>query len=397
MKVDTKCIHSGEPEPRIHGAAVMPIFQTATFAFTGAEVGYDGVRYTRCNNNPSQEVVAAKLAALEGTEAALVLGSGMSAIASTLLTLLKAGDHMLIQRAAYGGTYDLVHHQLKDLGISATMIDIAAAADSWQPLLQPNTKVIYVEAISNPLMEVPDLSAVVAFAKRHKLTSVIDATFATPINLQPAVDPGFDVVIHSATKFLNGHSDLIAGVVAGSAEMVNQIKSKANHLGGSLDPHGAFLLHRGVKTLALRVERQNANALMLAAALEQHPQVAAVFYPGLRSAPRYQLVRELFINGGAGGMLAFEPVGGIEAAETVLKNLKLGMVAPSLGGVETLVTRPSTTTHVGLTREQREAIGIGEGLIRVAVGIEDGQDLVDDFMQALDVAAAAAAAKPAAT
>eukprot|EP00879_Flechtneria_rotunda_P021752 GHRR01022936.1.p1 GENE.GHRR01022936.1~~GHRR01022936.1.p1 ORF type:complete len:343 (+),score=118.12 GHRR01022936.1:395-1423(+) len=327
-----------------------------------------------------------------GTEAALVLGSGMAAVTSTLLTLLKAGDHMLIQEAAYGGTFDLVHKEFKDLNITATMIDTSQPSNSWASLLMPNTKVIYVEAISNPLMQVPDLPVVVAFAQQHKLTSVIDATFATPVNLQPAVSPGFDVVIHSATKFLNGHSDIIAGAVAGRSKVISKITGKANHLGGSLDPHAAFLLQRGIKTLALRVERQNANAAALAAALEKHPQVQRVHYPGLQSHERYQLVRELFRKGGAGGMLSFETVGGMQQAEAVVRGLQLGLVAPSLGGVETLVTLPATTSHSGLTAEQRAAIGINDNLIRVAVGIEDTEDLVDDFMRALDATAAEVAA-----
>ncbi|KAF8073052.1 CHR5 [Scenedesmus sp. PABB004] len=391
----------------------------------GVEQDYDSVRYTRCNNNPSQERVAAKMAALEGTPDALVLASGMAAISTTLLTLLRAGDHMLIQEAAYGGTYDFVHSELPPLGISASMIDIAQPPATWAAALRPTTKLIYVEAISNPLMQVPDLPGVVAFAREHGLASVIDATFATPVNLRPAPELGFDVVLHSATKFLNGHSDVIAGarrtqghrqggraawwaggltrraappaaappragVVAGSKALVAKVRSKANHFGGSIDPHAAFLLNRGAKTLALRVERQNANALALATALEAHPQVEVVHYPGLPSHPRAALVAELFR--GAGGMLAFEVKGGVAVADAVLARLRLPLVAPSLGGVESLVTRPATSSHVGLSREQRYAIGITDGLVRVAVGIEDTQDLVDDFMAALDAAAADAGA-----
>eukprot|EP00775_Hariotina_reticulata_P013055 gene13055-13182_t len=419
-KIDTLAVHAGE-EPRFGGSAVTPIFQSATFVFTGEEKDYDSVRYTRCNNNPSQDALASKVAKLEGTEAALVLNSGMSAITSTLLALLRAGDHMLIQEAAYGGTYDLVHKEFQDLNITASMIDISQPADSWKPLLRANTKLIYVEAISNPLMQVPDLPAVVAFARQHQLTSVIDATFATPVNLRPALSPGFDVVIHSATKYLNGHSDLIAGVVAASTEMINkvrdaqtmlgsqqasrapphtpqafglsrQIRGKANHLGGSIDPHAAFLLQRGIKTLAVRVERHNTNAAALAAALSKHPQVSRVFYPGLPDAPRSALVQELFTKGGAGGMLSFEVEGGVDIAEAVTRKLKLALVAPSLGGVESLVTRPATTSHVGLSAEQRAEIGISDSLIRVSTGIEDTDDLVQDFLQALDAAAGGAPA-----
>lgn len=387
MQLDTLCVHAGE-EPRLAGSAVAPIFQSATFVHTGEETSYDAVRYTRCNNNPSQLVVAAKLAALEGTEAALVLSSGMAAISTTLLTLLSAGDHMLIQEAAYGGTFDLVHTELPRLDISATKVDISQPCDTWRAALRPNTRLVYVEAISNPLMQVPDLPGVVAFARAHGLLAVIDATFATPALFQPA-KAGFDVVLHSGTKYLNGHSDLIAGVVAGKQELVAKILSKANHLGCSLDPHAAFLLQRGIKTLALRVERQSATAAALAAALDGHPQVERVFYPGLPSHPRHGLIQELFRGGAAGGMLAFEVAGGVAMADAVLQHLHLALVAPSLGGVESLVTRPAATTHVGLTQQQRLAIGISDGLIRLSVGIEDANDLIADFMAALDAAAAA--------
>lgn len=386
LSIETLCV-AGSDASRVDGSAVMPIFQSATFLTTGEEVGYDAVRYTRCNNNPSQVVLGEKLAELEGTEAALPLSSGMAAICSTLLTLLKAGDHMLIQGAAYGGTYDLVHKELKELGITASMVDISQPCHTWGHHVQHNTKVVYVEAISNPLMQVPDLPGVVAFAKQHGLTSVIDATFVTPVLLRPAAQLGFDLVIHSATKYLNGHSDIIAGVVAGSKQQISKICSKANHYGGSLDPHAAFLLLRGLKTLALRVERQSANAAALAAALERHPLVKCVHYPGLASHPRHDLVQELFSGKGAGGMVAFEVKDGA-AADAVLKHVQLPLVAPSLGGVETLVTRPVLTTHVGLSAAEREAIGIFDGLIRVSVGIEGVDDLLQDFLGALDAAAA---------
>lgn len=357
----------------------MPIFQTATFEYAGVG-SKQSFRYTRNNNNPNQQALGVKLALLESAESALVFSSGMAAISNTMLTLLKAGDHMLIQSAVYGITYDLVHQDFPSLGIEATKID-PQDPSGWKEKLRPTTKVIFVEAVSNPLIEVPDLPAVVAFAKQHSLVSVIDSTFATPINLQP-LKLGFDLVVHSATKYLNGHSDVIAGVVAGTKEHISKITVKSNRFGGSLDPHAAFLLQRGLKTLKLRVQQQNKNALALAALLEESPLVSRVWYPGLKSHPMHALVNELF--SGTTGVLSFELKGGADAADLLLKSLRLALVAVSLGGVETLVTRPAATTHAVISPAERAAVGITDGLVRVALGVEDTQDLLDDFTRALD-------------
>jgi cystathionine gamma-synthase/cystathionine gamma-lyase/cystathionine beta-lyase len=320
LSMSTIAVHAGER--RVDGAVVAPIFQSATFVESESASGaYHSVRYTRCNNNPSQLVcvvccvcadaagwrsshnenyltplpplekknqktkhtqqqkkfVADKIAALEGAEAALVLGSGMAAIASTLLTLLRAGDHLLVPRAPYGGTHTLVTVDLPALGIEASAIDVRAPPETWAAALRGTTRVIYVEALSNPLVEVTPLRDVVAFARAHGLKAVIDATFATPLLVRPLA-LGFDAVVHSCTKALNGHSDVIAGVVAGAAELVERVRHKANHLGGTLDPHAAFLLQRGLKTLALRVRAQNTNALALAEMLARHEAVVAVLY-----------------------------------------------------------------------------------------------------------------------
>src|SRR5580658_5815965 len=276
--IESKLIHSGEPQPRIEGAVSTPIFQSSTFE-TGDAKKYHDLRYIRLNNTPNHVVLHHKLAALENAEAALVTGSGMAAISATLMTILGARGHLLAQSCLYGGTYDLLTQDFPALGYEVDFIDADAPA-SWREMIRQNTRAIYVEAISNPLLQVPDLQAAVEFARRHRLVSIIDNTFASPINFRPA-ELGFDLSIHSATKYLNGHSDIVAGAVIGRRELVERITHKLNHLGGALDPHACFLLSRGMKTLAVRVRYQNESALKVARFLEEHPRVAKVNYPGL--------------------------------------------------------------------------------------------------------------------
>jgi cystathionine beta-lyase/cystathionine gamma-synthase len=376
--LDTKVIHAGEPDPRIAGAIIMPIFQTAMYETTG-EASYHDVRYIRLNNTPNHLALQEKLAALENAEAALVTASGMAAISTTLFALLSAGDHLLVQDCLYGGTHDLLTKDFAAFGLSYDFVDPDDPV-SWKRKLRPNTKAIYVETMSNPLLQVGDLQAVAYFAREHDLVSIIDNTFASPVNFRPA-EWGFDLSLHSATKYLNGHSDIVAGVVIGRVELVTRVTHKLNHLGGSLDPHAAFLLHRGLKTLGVRVRYQNDSALKIARFLETHAAVATVNYPGLESHPRHQRARELF--DGCSGMLSFEPTGGAVAAERFLRKTRLAAVAPSLGGVETLVTRPSTTSHAGMSPEDRRRLGITDHLIRVSIGIEATEELLEDFDQAL--------------
>ncbi len=251
---------------------------------------------------------------------------------------------------------------------------------SWETGLKPETRVIYVETMTNPLLEVTDLEAVVRFARAHDLVSMIDNTFASPVNFRPLA-MGFDVELHSCTKYLNGHSDIVAGCAIGGTQPIDRIMDRMNHLGGCLDPHACFLLYRGMKTLALRVRHQNDNALRLARFLEGHPTVGRVNYPGLEGHPQHARARQLFE--GCGGVLSFEVQGGVEAADRLIDHLELPISAPSLGGVETLITRPATTSHSGMTREERAQAGLSDGLIRVAVGIEAADDLCADFEQAL--------------
>jgi cystathionine beta-lyase/cystathionine gamma-synthase len=378
LRIETKLVHAGEPLPRIAGAVEMPIFQSATYEYSG-EGSYHDVRYLRTNNTPSQVALGAKIAALESAPAALVTASGMAAISTTLLTVLSAGDHLLAQSCLYGGTYDLMRGEFATLGLAVDFID-ADRREPWQAQLRPNTRAIYVEAMTNPLLQVADLRAVVEFARAHNLISIIDNTFASPINFRP-IEAGFDLSIHSATKYLNGHADIVAGVVAGGAELIERIRHKANHLGGSLDPHAAFLLSRGLKTLALRVRYQNDSALRIARFLEGHRAVECVHYAGLESHPRHARARSLFA--GFGGVLSFELKGPASRADEFAARVRIPIVAPSLGGVHTLLTRPATTSHAGLSPEERARLGISDGLLRLSVGIESTDDLLEDLERAL--------------
>lgn len=377
--LQTQLVHAGEPEPRIEGAVTMPIFQSATFESAGGG-NYHDLRYGRLSNTPNHHALHRKLATVAGAEAALVTASGMAAISTALLTVLHQGDHLLVQAGLYGGTHDFVVHDLPSFGIRFDFID-ADRPETWAPLLRPETKAIYVETLSNPLLSMPDLEAVVRFAREHRLAALIDNTFPSPVNFRPCPF-GFDLALHSATKYLNGHSDLVAGAVIGRQELVNRVLLRLNHLGGSLDAHACFLLHRGLKTLALRVEFQNRSTLEIARFLAAHPRVVRVNYPGLPDHPQHERARRLLH--GFGGMLSFELEGGATAATRLLERVQLPVVAPSLGGVETLITRPAATSHAGLSAEERQRLGIGEGLVRLSVGIEDTADLIADLGQALD-------------
>ncbi|MDM8538387.1 aminotransferase class I/II-fold pyridoxal phosphate-dependent enzyme, partial [Desulfobacterales bacterium HSG17] len=376
--IETKLIHSGEPNPRIEGAVSMPVFQSSTFEYSG-QSSYHDLKYIRLNNTPNHTVLHAKLAALENAEAAIVTASGMAIISTALFAFLSPGDHFLAQDCLYGGTHEFITKDFASLGIEYDLID-GTAPDSWKDKLKSNTKAIFVESMTNPLLQVADLKAVVEFAKDNRLISLIDNTFASPFNFRPP-EMGFDISLHSCTKYLNGHSDIVAGAAMGKKDLIDKILHKLNHFGGSLDPHTCFLLHRGVKTLALRMKCQNENALKTAEFLDNHEAVEKVYYPGLESHPGYGLACDFF--DGFGGMLSFEVKGGVAAAEKVIEKLNLPISAPSLGGVESLITRPATTSHSGMSKQEREAAGISDGLIRVSVGIEAIEDLIGDFEQAL--------------
>ena len=377
-QLNTKLIHAGEPKKRYGGAVSMPIFQSSTFEF-GGQTDYHDLKYIRLNNTPNHIVLHEKLAALEGAEAALVTASGMAAISASFLTFLKSGDHFLAHESLYGGTHDLINKDFPDLGIECDFID-GCDPNGWEEKLRPETKLIYVETITNPLLDVLDLNAVVAFAKKNNLLSLIDNTFASPVNYRP-IENGFDLSLHSATKYLNGHTDIVAGAVIGSKELVTQVRHKLNHLGGALDPNACFLMHRGMKTLGLRMERQNFNSLEVAKFLDGHPRVAKVNHPGLESSGSYDRANELL--DGTSGMVSFEIDGSVEDANLFMSHLDLFINTASLGGVESLVTRPVQTSHSGMTPEERMAAGIRDELIRLSIGIEDAEDLIGDLGQAL--------------
>jgi cystathionine beta-lyase/cystathionine gamma-synthase len=376
--IDTRAVHAGEPRPRIGGAVTMPIFQSATFEY-GGETSYDDLKYLRLNNTPSQTALHDKLAALEGGESALVTASGMAAISTALLTVLAPGGHLLVQSNLYGGTHAFVVHDFADFGLSYDFID-ADDPSSWASKLTPRTKAIYVESMTNPLLQVANLSHVAEFARSHRLVSLIDNTFASPYNFRP-IEHGFDLVLHSATKYLNGHSDIVAGAVVGPRALVQAITHRLNHLGGSLDAHACFLLQRGIKTLGVRMRQHNESAMRIATWLEGHPAVSRVNYPGLPSHPRHARARDLF--GGFSGVLSFELHGGHEAATRFISAATIPVIAPSVGGVETLLTLPATTSHVGMSPTERRHAGISDGLVRMSVGLEATDDLVADVEQAL--------------
>ena len=373
----TEAIHAGTIHPRIKGAVITPIFQSSTYEYHGEN--YHDVGYMRLSNSPNHIVLADKIALMEGTEAALVTASGMASISAILFTLLGSGDHILVQDCLYGGTNTLLNGHFPRLKISHTPVDPQDPA-SWEALLRPETKAVYVETLTNPLIQLADLEAVAAFAKEHGLVSIIDNTFASPVNFRPA-EVGIDIILESATKYMNGHTDIIAGVVAGSKEMVWEIKLTLDHLGGVLDTHTCYLLERGLKTLPVRVREQNASALRLAEFLEGHDKVAKVNYPGLKSHPQHARAARLFE--GFGGMLSFELRGGVEEAKVFLSKLTIPAHAASLGGVESLAVRPAAATHGGVSPEERARSGISDTLIRFSVGLEDVEDLIQDLNQAL--------------
>ena len=378
--LETQVVHAGEARPRINGAVVTPIFQSSTYEYTG-QTDYHEVPYARLNNSPNHRVLNEKIAAIEGAEAAIIAGSGMAAISTALLTVLKEGDHLLAIDCLYGGTHGLVTKDLPRFGILHTLVSGVDPA-AWKRELRPNTRAFYAETLTNPSLQMPDVAGIARFAREHDLVSLIDNTFASPINFRPA-SVGFTITLESCTKYLNGHNDLTAGSAAGSAGIVDAIKRKLDHFGGTLDPHACYLLNRGLKTLAVRVRHQNESAGRIAAYLSKHSAVSKVNYPGLATHAQHARAKELL--GGFGGMMSFELAGGLEAAERFLKRLEIPAVAASLGGVESLIIRPAAAVHSNLSQQERARSGISDGLIRFSVGLENTDDLIADLEQGLRV------------
>ncbi|MDC0648207.1 PLP-dependent transferase [bacterium] len=380
MKGDqTKLVHGGDPNPRILGSVVPPIFQSATYE-QNEEGGYHDGKYIRMSNTPGHDLLHDKLSLICETESALVTSSGMAAITSALLANLEQGDVLLAENRLYGGTEAFISEDLPRRGVRIERFDGMDPASWGTP--PEGAKVLYCEAITNPICRVADFSKLIEWARKHGLFTIIDATFATPILFRPA-SVGFDLEVHSATKGLNGHGDIAAGLVAGNRKNVEKVRLCLNYLGGHLDAHAGFLLYRGLRTLGLRVERQCENALGLARYLSTHPRVKAVNYPSLESHPDHAHCLE-YMDGRGGGVLSMEIEGDAETAQRVCASTRFMANAPSLGGVETLIVRPAASSHASVSPEVRERYGVTEGLIRVACGVEDLEDLVDDIDQALE-------------
>jgi cystathionine beta-lyase/cystathionine gamma-synthase len=378
LGLSTIAIH-GAPHRRPDWSPVVPpLMQTSTF--TNPVGSTEEVLYTRYGNNPNQVDIAKKYAMLEGAEAALFLASGMAATALAHLAMLRPGDHLVSSSWIYGGTRKLFDEEFGRLGISVSYVapDVPRA---WRQALRPNTRAIFVETPTNPTMRIIDLEPIARIARHDGIGLLVDATFASPMNFRP-LEHGADVVITSATKYLNGHSDVIAGAVAGSNSVIEEVVRLMKLWGASIDPHSAWLIDRGLRTLGVRMERHNTNGLAIAAWASSHPAIARVHYPGLPSHPDHALAARLL--GGFGGMLGLELTGGAPAAERMLNRLQLIAHAPSLAGVESLVSEPRLTSHRALGAEGRAAMGIPDGFLRISCGLEDPDDLIADLEQALD-------------
>jgi cystathionine beta-lyase/cystathionine gamma-synthase len=385
---ETQVARSAADLHKKNGPMALPIYQTSTFEVTDNDeqlrvTGSDSY-YTRYGN-PTNSVAEKTVAALEGVEAALTFSSGMGAITTTIMALLKGGDHIIAQRDVYGGTHKFLSQWLPKFGVETTFVD-TTEYQQHEKAIRPNTKLLYVESPTNPTIRVVDLQRIASLAKRHGLSSMVDSTFGTPINQRPA-EYGFDLIMHSGTKYLGGHTDLICGVVAGRKELIEKILATRTTIGNCMDPHASWMLVRGMKTLAVRVARQNENALRVAEFLEQHAKVRRVHYPFLKSHAQHALA--LSQMAGGGGMVTFEVDGTGEDARRVSEALRLFTLAPSLGGVESLVCIPVLTSHLTVPEEERRKMGVTEQMIRLSVGIESADDLIADLEHALKAVGAA--------
>lgn len=382
----TKAVHVGsEPCPNT-GALATPIYQTSTFVFDNVEQGgrrfagaEEGYIYTRLGN-PTQRALELKIASLEGGDDAIVCASGMAAVSGVFFSLVQQGDHIISTNSIYGCTHAFLSHMLPNYGIETTFVD-TSNLENVEKALQKNTKVIYVESPTNPTMILTDIKAIVALAKKHGVKVVIDNTFASPY-LQTPLKMGVDVVLHSATKYINGHGDVIAGIIVGNQEFIDHCRMTAiKDIGGIISPFDSYLILRGLKTLPLRVEKSVQNAKKIADYLVGHPKIEKVFYPGLKNHPQHELAKEQMRDFGA--MISFELQGGFEAGKVLLNNVCLCKLAVSLGDLDTLIQHPASMTHSVVSREDRLEAGITDGLTRISAGIEDVKDIIDDLEQAL--------------
>ncbi len=374
LGINTTCVHVGEVEDKQFKGAVSPIYMSTSYAFSNVDVK----RYPRYYNTPNQEMLCKKIAALENTEDAMIFSSGMAAISSAMLAFLKRGDHVVIQQVIYGGTYNFIVSEFDKYGIEYSFTESDKASD-FVPLIKENTKIFYIETPSNPLLGITDMKAIADVAKERKILTMIDNTFASPINQNP-YNFGIDIIIHSATKYMGGHSDISAGAVAASQEHIEQIWKTAINLGGNLSDQTVWLLERSLKTLNLRVKEQTKNAHIMAGYLEQSNDIDKVYYPGLESHPQYEVAKNQMK--GFGAMLSFELKKGIDAMD-FQNNLSLIKPSMSLAGLESTTVSPTQTTHALLSEQERLERGIKDGLIRFSVGIEEPEDLIADIEQAI--------------
>lgn len=371
--LNTICVHTGEVEDKVFGGAVSPMYLSTAYEYDGLETSI----YPRYFNSPNQHKLSEKIAELEKAESALIFGSGMAAITTAMLSVLRSGDHVILQNQIYGGTRNFIVEECQQYGIAYSFVDV----NNWSELnsaLQAETKLIYIETPSNPLLEITDVAAVTKFAKENNVLTMADNTFASPINQRP-IEQGVDIVIHSATKYLGGHSDITAGAVASTHDIMKRVFSKAKNFGGSLADQTVWLLERSMKTLNLRVSQQSNNALVMAEFLENSEHVDKVYYPGLKSHPQHELAKSQML--GFGGMLSFDLNEKCDISR-FFKGLKLIKNVLSLGGVESTVLSPEKTSHSLLTPEERKAQGIKSNLVRFSVGIEDTSDLKRDLQMA---------------
>jgi len=382
---NTKLVHAGIREDA-HGSVVTPIYQTSTFAFRNAQQGADrfagkedGYIYTRIGN-PTTAALEENVAQLENGFGATAMASGMGAVSTVYLALLSAGDHMVSTDSVYGPSRGLMEKHMSRFGVESTYVD-TSNLEYLRQAIKPNTKMVYVESPSNPAMSVTDIAAAAEIAHAAGAVLVVDNTFASP-HLQKPLDLGADVVLHSVTKFINGHADIVGGIVVAKTEALHkQIRAMLVNIGANMDPHQSYMVSRGLKTLALRVERAQENAQVVAGWLAKHPAVEWVSYVGLPSHPQHELAKRQM--SGPGSMIAFELKGGTEAGRVVMDNVHLAGLAVSLGGVETLISHPASMTHASMARENRIAAGITDGLVRLSVGIEDLEDIISDLEQAM--------------
>ena len=380
MRFETLAIHAGEKPDPATGALITPIYQTSTFVFedVGKTKGYD---YSR-TANPTRRVLEETIAALEGGKGGFAFATGMAA-ETTIMCLLEQGSHVISGDDVYGGTYRLFEAVMKRFGLQFTFLRMNDRK-RIEEAIKPNTKMLWIETPSNPLLNIVDIEMVVDIAKKHSLMTVVDNTFATPYFLRP-IEYGVDVVVHSTTKYLNGHCDVVGGaVVTATEELAGKVQFLLNAMGTCASPFDCWLVLRGIKTLPVRMKQQEANAAAIANYLEKHPEVERVFYPGLKSHPGHEVARRQMK--GFGGMVSFEMRGGIEAVNSFLRTVKIFSLAESLGGVDSLVEHPATMSHASMPEDFRKKIGIGQNLVRLSVGLENIDDLIEDLEQALGYA-----------